>query len=222
MGRAKRKDKAEVHKGIDGNRDLLDQVKAQNGIDVAEIFDMVTGNTDMDAVGVDHIPLHSLKEIKEKLGKKEVVAQEDGPDILQPIYNEEQKVQVIFGLLSEKGINLLDFLENVLAETGYNGKVLFSINETMGKVTELLRDISDMQYKKAKLENERTHLEIMKYKADLKKREIDIKEKAVDKNLGSSGTQVIAVGNPAELLAIMQGKKGVEDIAQADVVEEEE
>lgn len=219
MGRLKKKDKEDAHKGIDNSKDLLDQVKAQNGMDIDAIFDLVKGSADSEDEAT-HIPLHSLKEIKEKLGKKEIVKQDDGPDLLQPIYNEEQKIQVIFGLLSEKGLNLLDFLENVLAETGYNGKVLFSINETMARTTEVLRDISEIQYKKAKLENERVHLEIQKYKADLKKREIDIKERSSEKNPGA--TNVIAVGNPAELLAIMRGKKGVDDIVQASVVEEED
>ena len=131
MGRLKKKDKDDAHKGIDSTKELLDQVKANNGFNVDEIFDLVKGKIEDEEEGVNHIPLHSLMEIKKKLGEKVAVPQEDGPDILQPVYNEEQKVQVIFGLLSEKGLNLLDFLENVLAETGYNGKVLFSINETM-------------------------------------------------------------------------------------------
>jgi len=217
MGRLKKKDKDDAHKGIDNTKDLLDKVNGENGFDISQIFDIVKAAKEDDNPDVEHIPLHSLEQIKAKLGEKKLVKQEDGTEIMSPIYNEEEKVKAIFGLLSEKGLNLLDFLEKVLAETGYNGKVLFSINETMSKTTEILRDISEMQYRKAKLENERIHLEIQKYKADLKKREIDIKERTADQGGGS--TNVIAVGNPAELLALMQGKKGIEDIDEAHIVE---
>jgi len=220
MGRLKKKDKEEAHKGIDDTKELLDKVKSENGLDIAEIFDIVKASVDAEEEEPQHVPIHALEEIRAKLGEKIPVKDEEGNEVLQPVYSEEEKVKVIFGLLSEKGLNLLDFLEKVLAETGYNGKVLFSINETMSKTTEVLRDIAEMQYRKAKLENERVHLEIQKYKADLKKREIEIKERAVDQ--GPGDTNVIAVGNPAELLEIMRGKKGLDDIKTAEIVDEPE
>jgi hypothetical protein len=132
--------------------------------------------------------------------------------ILAPLYNEEQKANVIFAMLAERGINLLDHLENCLAEVGYNTNVVMSINETMGKVADLMNNIGENQYRKAKLENERTHLEIQKYKADLKKREIEIKEQVAQQ--GPGNTNVIAVGSTSELLEIMSGNKGAENIVE--------
>ena len=90
----------------------------------------------------------------------------------------------------------------------------------MGRVSELLRDIGEMQYRKAKLENERTNLEIQKYKADLKKRELDIKERAADN--GPSNTNVIAVGSTQDLLEIINGTKGKEHIKEISILEEED
>jgi len=86
----------------------------------------------------------------------------------------------------------------------------------MDRVTNTLRDISEMQYRKAKLENEKVHLEIQKYKADLKKREIDIKEKSSDKPSGN--TNVIAVGSQAELLKLISGSD--EEVKDAEIVED--
>ena len=209
---------------LDQTKDLMQKVQAQNGSistdlmsllkDVSSDFLPATSDTDR------HIPVHTLEQIKKKLGETVKTKDEDGKEITKPLYTEEEKVRVVFGLLSEKGLNLIDTLERTLAEQGYDSFLVGNINETLEKTTMVLRDISEMQYRKAKLENERINLEIQKYKADLKKREIDLKEKKIDK--GIANTQVIAVGNPAELLAIMQGQKGGEDIVQAQVVEEEE
>jgi len=219
MGRLKKKDKEDADKKIEDTKDLLGKVLSQSG-GMDEIFEIIQSVDEEDDDELRHIPLHSLQEVKAKLSEKQIVEKDDGSSALEPIYSEEEKVKVIFGLLSEKGLNLLDYLEKVLSETGYNGKVLFSINETMSKTTEILRDIAEMQFRKAKLENERIHLQIQSRKADLKEREIQIKEKSVEK--GAGGTQVIAVGNPAELLALMNGNKGIDDIAEAEVVEEDE
>jgi len=219
MGRLKKKDKEDADKKIEDTKDLLGKVLSQSG-GMDEIFEIIQSVDEEDDDELRHIPLHSLQEVKAKLSEKQIVEKDDGSSALEPIYSEEEKVKVIFGLLSEKGLNLLDYLEKVLSETGYNGKVLFSINETMSKTTEILRDIAEMQFRKAKLENERIHLQIQSRKEDLKEREIQIKEKSVEK--GAGGTQVIAVGNPAELLALMNGNKGIDDIAEAEVVEEDE
>lgn len=216
MGRLKKKDKEEADQKIDETKDLMSKVNSGAGVDLSKVFDLIKGSSEDDGEEISHIPMHTLQEIKKKLGEKKVVKNDEGEDILTPLYTEEEKVKVIFGLLSEKGLNLLDFLEKTLAETGYNGKVLFSINETMSKTTEILRDIAEMQYRKAKLENERIHLEIQKYKADLKKREIEIKEN--DPKKGSGGNNIIAVGNINDLMKIMNGN---EDVPEATIVEEE-
>lgn len=179
-------------------KDLLGKISG-SGDGISEILGMVpTSENDIP----NHVPLHCLEEIKKKLGEKKTIVNEDGNSILQPIYSEEEKVKVIFGLLSERGINVLDYLERMMESDGYHPKLLESINETMGRTSEVLRDIAEMQYRKTKLENERINLEIQKYKADLKKRELDIKEKSKD-NIQS--TNIIAVGSTKELLEVMSG-----------------
>lgn len=222
MGRKKKPTRREAEKNMENTKEMLDKVKTQNGMDVNQIFDLVKSVSDESEEGSStHIPVHSLEEIKKKLGEKKVVKNDDGKEILQPVYQEEEKVKIIFGLLSEKGLNLLDFLEKILSETGYSAKVVTSINETFSRAAEVLRDISEMQYRKSKLENERAHLEIQKYKADLKRQEIEIKAKANEKESGN--TNVIAVGSTSELLDILNGKKGKESIVEVEgQVKEEE
>ena len=198
-------------------KDLLSKVKGVNDVDITDILGIVPTTDEEEMEG--HIPVHQLTEIKSKLGEKKEVIKDDGSKFLEPLYTEEEKVKVIFGLLSERGINLLDYLERVLAENGFNTSLVMSINETMGKTTEVLRDIAEMQYRKAKLENERTHLEIQKYKADLKKREIEIKEREVD--AGPGNTNIIAVGSTAELLEVMSGKNH-DKIKEVDIEEQKD
>jgi hypothetical protein len=227
MGRLKDKDKNEMHKKVDGAKDMLEKLNSENKADstMKEIFDIIkAGGNDVVSAEDDrmpkHLPMNTLEKIKEKLGEKVKVKDEDGNEILQPIYKEEEKIKAIFGLLSERGLNLLDFLEKTLSEAGYTAQMVGSINETMDRTTQILRDIAEIQYRKAKLENERTHLEIQKYKADLKKREIEIKEKANEN--GSGNTNVIAVGNPSELIAIMEGKRNIQESVIIDEEEENE
>jgi hypothetical protein len=215
MGRPKKKDVEKVDKGIEDNKKAMEEAKANNGVNITDILTTLS-NTPAPVSdskdGPDHLPIHTLNDIKKELSKKVVKQDDDGNDILAPLYNEEQKANVIFAMLAERGINLLDHLENCLAEVGYNTNVVMSINETMGKVADLMNNIGENQYRKAKLENERTHLEIQKYKADLKKREIEIKEQVAQQ--GPGNTNVIAVGSTSELLEIMSGNKGAENIVE--------
>jgi hypothetical protein len=199
---------------ISKSKDILNQLKNKNNVDIQDIIETIeeTEETSLS----QHVPIHTLKEIKSKLGKQVAVKDDDGNEMMKPLYTEEEKVKVIFGLLSERGINMLDYLDEVLKETGFHPSIIEQINETMGKTTELLRDISDIQYKRAKLENERSYLEIQKYKADLKKREIELKENKADLSKGNTNN-IIAVGSMDELMNLMGGKKEVDD---AHVIEE--
>jgi len=132
--------------------------------------------------------------------------------------SEEEKAKLIFALLAERGINLLDHLENCLAEVGFNANVVMSINETMKQVGNLMENIGESQFRQEKLKNERIHLEIQKYKADLKKREIDIKEKVAD--AGPGNTNIVAVGSASDLLEMMSG--GDVNVSETNVVESED
>jgi len=221
MGRPRNEDKKKVDDGIDEAKKLMEDAKAKNGVSVTDILSVLTGGAMPPSLDDDEpqfLPVNTLKDIKEKLGEKKKVVAEDGTVSFEPLHNEEEKAKLIFALLAERGINLLDHLENCLAQVGYNANVVMSINETTSKVAEMLRDIGEIQYRKAKLDNERTHLEIQKYKADLKKREIDIKEKVADQ--GPSNTNIIAVGSANDLLEIMNGTKNADTIQEANVVED--
>jgi len=221
MGRPSNETKKKVTKSIEDNKKLMEDVQANNGVSVNDIIGSLSDTpapvSDSDD-GPEHLPIHTLNEIKEKLGKKVKKQDEDGNDIFVPLYDEEEKAKLIFALLAERGINLLDHLENCLAEVGFNANVVMSINDTMSKVGTMMQSIGDIQYRKAKLENERTHLEIQKYKADLKKREIDIKEKVADAGPGS--TNIVAVGSASDLLDMMGG--GAINVSEANVVESED
>ena len=197
------------HKKVSTVKDLLENIVNTSGSDFSNFLPV----TNEDMTGVQHIPVHTLKQIKEKLGAKNEIVDADGNKMLQPLYDEEEKLKVIFGLLSERGLNILDYLENILNEQGFSEGLMMSINEAMGKTTEVLRDISEMQYKKAKLENERAYLEIQKYKADLKKREIEIKEQNNENNL-STRNNIIAVGSTSELMELINGNKSESDIKE--------
>jgi len=203
---------------IEDNKEILEKLHTESKFDIKKIFDVINlvSGGDPSEGGPRHIPINALAEIKSKLAATKKETNENGDEILTPLYTEEEKVKVIFALLSERGLNLLDYLEKVIEEGGYSTEVVLAINNTMEKTSDVLRDISEMQYRKAKLENERINLEIQKYKADLKKREIEIKERKVE--MGGPSTQVIAVGNPAELLEIMKGKKGIESITTVETV----
>jgi hypothetical protein len=182
--------------------DGLIKAKTENHFDI----DSIMGIMD-DEIENNFKPVNSLEQIKTKLTEKKKVVDEDtGEDILVPLYTEEEKVRAMFSLLSEKSLNLLDFIEGELENSGYDGKKIFAINETMDRVSNTLRDISEIQYRKAKLENEKVHLEIQKYKADLKKKELDIKEKSVENKLPNT-TNIVAVGSQAELMKLISDKR---------------
>lgn len=220
MGRPSNKTKKEVDSSIEENKKLMEDAKTKNGIDLDDILDIVAPSGDDDMLGGQstHMPVNTLMIIKEKLGKKVIKKDEHGIDILAPLYDEEEKTKIIFQLLAERGINMLDHLEKILSVVGYNAAVVMSINETMGKVGTMMHEIGDLQYKKEKLKNERMHLEIQKYKADLKKREIDIKEKVADQ--GPSNNNIIAVGSANQLLEMMNG--GDSKIIEAKVIGEDD
>lgn len=223
MGRPRNEDKKKVHDGIGEAKKLMEDANAENGTSITDILAVISDKPTVHSVPEHdgmHIPINTLQTIKKKLGEKVVKQDDDGNDILVPLYNEEEKAKLIFAMLAERGINLLDHLESCLSEVGYSEEVVSSINNTMGRVAETLRDIGEIQYRKAKLENERTHLEIQKYKADLKKREIEIKEQVA--NQGPSNTNVIAVGSTSELLALIGGERNEDNIEESIIVKEDE
>jgi len=222
MGRPSNETKKEVIKGIKDNRKLIEDVQMNNGVNITDIISAISDTpvpiSDSED-GPQHLPIHTLNEIKEKMGKKVIRQDDNGDDILVPLYNEEEKAKLVFGMLAERGINLLDHLENCLAEVGFNAGVVMSINETMSKVGDMMHSIGEIQYRKEKLANERVHLEIQKYKADLKKREIDIKEKVAD--AGPSNTNIVAVGSASDLLELM-GSKNINNIQEANIIGEDD
>jgi len=223
MGRPRNEDKKKVDDSIQETKKLMEDTKTANGVSVTDILSLLNGEATVPVDEEDSpqfIPIHTLKTIKEKLGVKVKKEDENGNVTFEPLHNEEEKAKMIFAMLAERGINLLDHLENCLSEVGYNSGVVISINETMSKVAEMLRDIGEIQYRKSKLDNERTHLEIQKYKADLKKREIEIKEKIADS--GGGNTNVIAVGSAADLLSLMDGTKDINDIQETKIIEDDE
>ncbi len=215
--------KTKVTESLHETKELMENANAENGVSVTDIMSMLSGdqlpaNNDSES----YVPIHTLQSIKDQLGKQVVKIDDSGNKIFENLYSQEKKAQLVFSLLAERGINLLDHLDTCLEEVGYNTSVVASINETMTKVAETLRNIGEIQFRKAKLENERTHLEIQKYKADLKKREIDIKEQVASQGNLGNGSQIIAVGSPQELLEIMNGEKGVESIKKMKVLDDKE
>ena len=214
MGRHKKEDINKAKNGCSEGKEMLQKAQIQNGFDLSALFGG-DGGGDSD---VEFLPMKTMKVIREQFGKKkEVVNEETGETEIVPLYDEEKKVEAMMALMCERGMNIMDYLEELLAEGGYSSKVLFSINETFDKTTNILRDMVDLQYKKEKLKNDRTHLEIMKYKADLKKREIDLKEKSM--NEGISEDAIIAVASPAELMKVM--KEGRLPVTQVDEEDED-
>lgn len=217
MGRHKKADIDKAKNGCSSSKETLENAKLQNGFDLSDLL----GGGGSGEADVEFLPTKTMKLIREQFGKtKEVVNEETGEKEIVPLYSEEKKIEAMMGLMCERGMNIMDFLEELLAEGGYSSKVLFSINETFDKTTNILRDMVDLQYKKEKLKNDRTHLEIMKYKADLKKREIDLKEKSMDE--GISDDTIIAVASPAELMRLMKEGKISNAVEEAEVVEEDE
>jgi glutathionylspermidine synthase len=220
MGRLKKEDKEKVTKDLEDSKSMLEEAKARNNFDITELFEVVNDVKEQDDEGNNfHIPKNTLDVIKKKLAEKKVVKDEEtGEDILVPVIKEEERINAIFTLLAERGLNVLDFIERELQEEGFNTKILFALNETFDRATGVLRDIAEMQYKKAELELKRGHLEIQKYKADLKKREIEIKEK--NHGDGDITNNILAVSSPAELLKLLSGENDAD--VDAEVLEEDD
>lgn len=228
---------ADPIKKIEETKEELDKIKSTNlNIDIESIFEIVkTTQANLPTPKgrkSDHTSINTLEIIRQKLSETKEV---DGQKL--PVYSEEDKVKIIFGLLAEKGLNLLDSLEKILEKDGYkygggsdgsfeegSNKLVENINDTFTKTTDILREISEMQFKKSKLELERENLRIQDYKAKLKEKELEIKERAVNKAIGNSGnTNIIAVASQAELLALMKTQQSQPIIEkEADVVTERE
>lgn len=238
MGRMKKEEKEKLHSDSDKAKELLKEIQATNGISVEDIINKVNEDNiplptidnpapvaipspDYDEDEPTHVPINALSEIKAKFGQKqEVVNEKTGIKELKPVYTEDEQMKMLFGVLSERGINLLDYLEKVLQTSGYSGKVVFSINETLDKTTNILRDIADIQYKKQKLQNDAKNLQIQEYKANLKKEELEIKRMAIENQNQPTGNNIIAVGSQEELLRILnQGGAKETDI---NVIESKE
>lgn len=223
---------------IEEAKEELSKIKSVNtNIDIESIFEIVKNTQTNLPVAKsrkgDHSPINTLEIIREKLASTKQV---DGANV--SVYSEEDKVKIIFALLAEKGLNLLDSLEKVLEKDGYkygsgsdggfeegSNKLVDNINDAFTNATNVLRDIAEIQYKKSKLELEKENLRIQDYKAKLKEKELLIKEKAINKQTGSSGnTNIIAVASQAELIALMKSQKEQPAIEEkeAEVVEEKE
>jgi predicted amino acid-binding ACT domain protein len=179
MGRLKKEDKEKVNKDLKDSKVMLEEAKVRNNFDITELFEVVNEVKEQDEEGNNfHIPANTLDVIKKKLTEKKVVKNEEtGEDVLVPVIKEEERIAAIFTLLAERGINILDYIERELQEEGFSTKIIFALNETFDRATGVLKDIAEMQYKKAELELKRGHLEVQKYKADLKKKELEIKER---------------------------------------------
>jgi hypothetical protein len=218
---------------IEASKEELEKIKQVNtNIDIESIFDIVK-NTSLPtptSKKSDHKVIHSLDIIKAKLSETKIIKNDRGIEESVPAYSEEDKVKIIFGLLAEKGLNLIDSLEKILERDGYkyalmgdgmmeegSNKLIENINETFSKTTDVLRDIAEMQYKKSKLELEKENLRIQDYKAKLKEKELTIKEKAINKQgNGSGNTNIIAVASQAELIALMKSQKEVAGVEEKD------
>lgn len=228
---------------IEDTKEQLEKVKiVNNNIDIESIFDIVkntsTNNTPTArSKKADHSPVNTLEIVRQKLSETKKIKDEQGIEQTVPVYSEEDRVKIIFGLLAERGLNLLDNLEKILEKDGYrynqmsdgmmeegSNKLIENINDTFSKTTDVLKEISEMQFKKAKLELEKENLRIQDYKAKLKEKELAIKEKAVNKATGSSGnTNIIAVASQAELIALMKSQNNQPEIEkEAEVIDEKE
>lgn len=168
-------------------------------------------------------PVNPLEKINAILNKKKKeVDKKTGEEIWVDEYSSDQKMQMMFNFLAEKSINLIDYMENIIQEDEFSTKLVYAINDTMTKATDNLKSISELQFQKAKLENEREHLRIQKYKADLKLKEIESREKIAEKRLSASdnhgNTNVIAVGSHEELLKLLEEQRHGRD---ANVVDED-
>lgn len=211
--------------------------KMNTNIDIESIFDIVK-ETDKNITvkkSQSHSTINPLTKIKEILASKKIIVNEAGLKEEVPVYAEDEKVKIIFALLAEKGLNLLDSLEGILEKDGYrygsggdgsfeegSNKLVENINKTFEKTTDILREISEMQFKKSKLELEKENLRIQDYKAKLKEKELLIKEKAVNKAIGNSGnTNIIAVASQAELIALMKKQNQEIETKEAEIISED-
>ena len=209
---------------LEKSKEELEKIKSRSEIDIESIFDIVKassgGISTIKGRKPDHIPINTLDKIREKLSEKQLVKDDRGIEQNVPVYSEEDKVKIIFGLLAEKGLNLLDNLEKILEKDGYkygsgseggfeegSNKLVDNINDTFERTTNVLRDIAEMQYKKSKLELEKENLRIQDYKAKLKEKELQIKEKAAMRGNPVGNTNIIAVASQAELIALMKSQK---------------
>jgi predicted HTH domain antitoxin len=208
---------------IEDSKKELEFIKAKGNIDIESIFDIVKQSsnemTSTKRNSKDHITINTLDKIKEALSAKKIQKDERGIEQLVPVYQEEEKVKIIFGMLAEKGLNLIDNLEKILERDGYryaiggdggfeegSNKLIEKLNETFSNTTNVLRDISEFQYKKSKLELEKENLRIQDYKAKLKEKELMIKEKRYS-NEKPTTTNVLAVGSQAELIQLLKSQK---------------
>jgi hypothetical protein len=209
---------------LDLAKDEIQKLKDSSKVNIEDIFDIVN-NTNNSTPSVqsrrkDHKLVHTLAEIREKLAATKKVKDENGVEVEKPVFAEDEKVRIIFGLLAEKGFNLLDSLEKILEKDGFryqlmgdgsmeegSNPLIKNINDTFEKTTSVLKEISEMQYKRSKLELEKENLRIQDYKAKLKEKELAIKEKAIMKGNTAGNTNIIAVASQAELIALMKSQK---------------
>jgi hypothetical protein len=220
MGKRKKVDIAENPEVI---KDTIKSIESKAKFDVKEIFDLITTTVDEGGVPVTatsnaHIPTNTLALIQAKLGKKKEIVREDGTKEMVPEFSEEQKTKALFAMMAERGINLLDYYEKLIASEGpgFQNSNAISFADLFSKVGEYMRDVAEIQFRAEKLRNERELLAIQRYKADLKKMEIEAK---LAKNEKPTGNNIIAVGNVADLLNLMQNSGMAE--ANAEVIDAE-
>lgn len=220
---------------LDSTKEELQKIKNISNINIEEIFGIVqstqSNNSPSTTKKKDHKIVHTLEEIKSKLASTKKIKDENGTEIEKPMFEEDEKVRIIFGLLAEKGFNLLDSLEKILEKDGYryqlmgdgsmeegsNG-LIKNINDAFEKTTNVLKEISEFQYKKSKLELERENLRIQDYKAKLKEKELAIKEKSISKGSSVGNTNIIAVASQAELIALMKTQSNTVKEVEVDNV----
>lgn len=214
MGRIKKKDKEDCFKKLEDSKELLREVKVENNFDIAKIFGAIERVESESSDGVNvHLPVNTLEVIKKKLSETKVEVNPDtGEEILVPVIKEEEKVKAIFSMLADKGLNVLDFIERELAQNGFDSKILFALNESFDRATGVLKDICDIQYRKAELDIKRSKLEIERNKLELRKREVDIRER---KELGSDNAkEVLATASPAEMLQMLNGQGTITNLEE--------
>jgi predicted HTH domain antitoxin len=228
---------------IETTKEELAKVKATNtNIDIESIFDIVKNTPTNNSPTVrskrsDHSPVNTLEIVRQKLSETRKIKDEQGIEQTVPAYSEEDKVKIIFSLLAERGLNLLDNLEKILEKDGYrynqmgdgmmeegSNKLIENINDTFSKTTDVLKEIAEMQFKKSKLELDKENLRIQDYKAKLKEKELQIKEKALMKHNPTGGnTNIIAVASQSELIALMKSQQSQPVVEkEAELLDEKE